>query len=379
MDLTELKDLLSAYRKQGKDKIKLKRLWEELSNEENEERIKTCLLSELKNFDIEDTNAKNADFDQMFKKIQSSIKQTEIPESTNKSNKRIWSLSRVAAILVIAFVSGGALSYFLFKAEPEIISAYTVIRAPLGAKSEVILPDGSQVWINAGSSIKYDNNFNKTTRNILLDGEAYFKVAKNKKVPFIVNTADIDIVAVGTEFNVKAYADEDLIETTLVEGKVAIKGDENSKNKDIKQVMLESQQKAVYVRNDKQVKIVSKKSKEIVSKEDAQLSHGIVYIAKRIDPLPIIAWKDSKLIIRGEELSDLAVKLERKYNVNISFDSNAIMKYRFSGTLEDETLTQVLDVIKLTSPIDYKLEGKEVTIYENSSMLKKFNNYLNRK
>lgn len=385
MDLSELKELLRIYRTRGCSEGELKELWAMLSDEANEEKIKSCLASDLNTFSPENTKDENVNFSRIFKNIQSQIStnpQNEgiLESKSRRLKKSSFSFYRVAAVILIAFVAGGALSYyFMNKPQQVVIASYTTIKAPLGAKSEVVLPDGSQVWINAGSTIKYDNNFNKTTRTILLEGEAYFKVAKNKEVPFIVNTSDIDIVALGTEFNVKAYADEEFVETTLVEGKVAIKGDENGRNKNIKEVTLEPKQKALYLRNDNHVKIVDKKSEELASKEKPTLPPGIVYVAKRIDPLPIIAWKDNKLIIRGEELSSLAIKLERKYNVNIIFDSNPIMKYRFTGTLEDETLTQVLDVIKLTSPIDYKLDGKEVTIYENSSMMKKFNNYLNRK
>lgn len=383
MNFSELKDLLQTYRKRGSSEAELKKLWEKLSDDSNEETIKECLLSDLNTFKADNEKETDANFNQMYKNIQSRISTNPQNKETherkkNKASSMQFSFYRVAAVLFVAFIAGGALSYYLVKEPQQTIAAYTTIKAPLGAKSEVVLPDGSQVWINAGSSIKYDNNFNKTSRTILLEGEAYFKVAKNKDVPFIVNASDIDIVALGTEFNVKAYADEDFVETTLVEGKVAIKGDENARNKNIKEVTLEPKQKAVYLRNNKNVKIVDEKTEEIINIDKA-VPLGTVYIAQKIDPLPIIAWKENKLIIRSEELSSLAIKLERKYNVSISFDSKPIMKYRFSGTLEDETLTQVLDVIKLTSPIDYKLDGKEVTIYENASMLKKFNNYLNKK
>lgn len=383
MNFSELKDLLLTYRKRASSAAELKKLWAELSDERNEEAIKACLLSDLNTFKADNEKDDDVNFNQMFKNIQSQIsinpQNNTLQERKNRKPVRLMlSFYKVAAVLIIAFIAGGTVSYYFIKEPQQAVVAYTTIKAPLGAKSEVVLPDGSQVWINAGSTIKYDNSFNKITRTILLEGEAYFKVAKNKDVPFIVNTSDIDIVALGTEFNVKAYAEEDFVETTLVEGKVAIKGDENGRNKNIKEVTLEPKQKAVYLRSNKNVKIVDEKTEEIISVDKA-LPLGTVYIAQKIDPLPIIAWKDNKLIIRSEELSSLAIKLERKYNVNISFDSKPIMKYRFSGTLEDETLTQVLDVIKLTSPIDYKLDGKEVTIYENASMLKKFNNYLNKK
>jgi ferric-dicitrate binding protein FerR (iron transport regulator) len=104
-----------------------------------------------------------------------------------------------------------------------------------------------------------------------------------------------------------------------------------------------------------------------------------VYVAAKIDPVPIIAWKDNRLIFKGEEMSSLAIKLERKYNVSILFSSESLKQYRFSGTLEDETLTQVLDVIKYSAPIEYTLEGKEVKIAENTQMMNEFKDHLKRK
>src|SRR5690606_27755025 len=99
---------------------------------------------------------------------------------------------------------------------------------------------------------------------------------------------------------------------------------------------------------------------------------GTVYVEARTDPDPIISWKDNKMIFKGEKLGSLAVKLGRKYNVTFSFEKEEIKDYRFSGILEDETLTQVLDVIRLSAPIGYRLEGKTVMIYEDSSMMQKF-------
>jgi ferric-dicitrate binding protein FerR (iron transport regulator) len=109
------------------------------------------------------------------------------------------------------------------------------------------------------------------------------------------------------------------------------------------------------------------------------LKKGNIYIAEKIDPVPTVSWKDNRLIFKGEELSNLLIKLERKYDVSFSFEYEEIKQFRFTGTLEDETLTQVLDVIKLSAPIDYKLDGKTVRILENKQMTKKFSGHLKKK
>jgi ferric-dicitrate binding protein FerR (iron transport regulator) len=286
---------------------------------------------------------------------------------------------RVAAIIILIFISGGALSYFIFKPQEEAaVIAFNEIRAPLGARSEIILPDGSQVWLNAGSKLKYLNVFNKTNRMVSLEGEGYFKVAKNSKLPFNVKAGDLYIVALGTEFNVKSYNDEGIIETTLVEGKVSIRQNQQSKQKS-QTVYLGPHQKAVYVKDEQQLTVEDLKAARQVKPEILKMKKGIMYVADRIDPEPIISWKDNRLILKGEELSSLLIKLERKYDVTFLYESDNIKQFRFTGTLENETLTQVLDVIKLSAPIDYMLEGKIVRITENKLMTKKFSGHLKKK
>jgi len=282
---------------------------------------------------------------------------------------------KVAAVLILAILLGGISSYFIFgiKQDKDII-AYNEIRTPFGARSEIVLPDGSTVWLNAGSSIKYMNVFNKVNRDVQLTGEGYFKVAKNAALPFNVKTADLRIQAVGTEFNVKSYDDEGIIETTLVEGKIAI-----HRNRRLKEsIYLEPNQKAVYVKNNKRLTVEDLKAVKETKPEVLKLKKGIMYVADKIDPAPIVAWKENRLILKGEELNNLLIKLERKYDVKFIFESESLKRFRFTGTLENETLTQVLDVIKLSAPIEYKLQGRTVLISENKQMTEKFSNHLKK-
>jgi transmembrane sensor len=382
MGYLEIKELLVKFRNRKISEEELQKLWDLLSDEHKEKIAEAVLIEDLNDFKVDESDMGQVNFEGMLKNIEAKIgfeKQKEFSIPTGYKQKSISWILRVAAIFLLFFVCGGILSYFIFHRPQIVDNTYSEIKAPLGGKSEVTLPDGSHVWLNAGSKIRYQNQFNKGNRNIVLEGEAYFKVAKNKHIPFIVKTGDLSIVAVGTEFNVKAYNDEGIIETTLVEGAVTIHNNHQLKNKPLQQVFLEPKQKAVYVRDQQNLRVedmntIKKSNPEIVKPEK-----GLVYVAVRIDPIPIISWKDNRLIFKGEEMSNLAVMLDRKYNVSISFDAENIKRYRFSGTLEDETLTQVLDVIKLTAPIDYELNGKEVKIFENTQMSQKFSNHLKKK
>jgi ferric-dicitrate binding protein FerR (iron transport regulator) len=384
MEVSRLKDILKRYRGKRCTGDELEQLNDWISDEHNEEHVKELLLDDLNNFSVSQSQAGTIDFEGVYKNIVTAINQNsqdqEVkPRFFKRHDGGIKQFLRIAAAFIALFFAGGVLSYFLFNhPEEHTVIAFNEIKAPLGARSEVVLPDGSKVWLNAGSRIRYHNVFNETNRNILLEGEAYFKVAKKSRLPFIVKTGDIDIVATGTEFNVKAYSDEDFIETTLVEGKVFIRGDQRLL-KSTPVVSLEPHQKAVYVKENRQLTVEDLQAIRQTKSEPLKLKKGIMYVTPEVDPLPVVSWKDNRLIFKGEELSNLIIKLERKYNVTFYYESENIKQFRFTGTLEDETLTQVLDVIKLSAPIDYTINGKEVRISENKKMLERFNNHMKKK
>jgi transmembrane sensor len=342
---------------------------------DSEQETKALMLAELEAIAFEDKD-NDVDFDALLQQIKHKIRQK--PHTIENTRHLVIKLARVAAILVLAIVTGGILSYILFSAHASKQVSVFQIKAPYGSRSELTLPDGSTVWLNAGSNIQYDDGFNKQNRNLYLEGEGYFKVAKNKHLPFIVKTTAIHIKAIGTEFNVKAYANDNTIETTLIEGKITLEN-ENKPGGKRKEIYLEPYQKAVYVKNSKKMDITS--LKKLTASQDLKpvSTESDMFISKKIDPLPDIAWKENKLIFKRAELENMAVTLERKYNIAIYFESEEVKKFRFTGTLEDETLQQVLDVIKLTAPIDYSLKGKEVTIHENAAAQKEFIKHLRKK
>ena len=256
-----------------------------------------------------------------------------------------------AAMIALAFIIGGIVSYLVFG--KDFLSgnhSYSEVIAPMGSRTEMNLPDGSKVWLNAGSKLRYSDNFNKSNRDLSLEGEAYFQVEKNKQLPLIVNALGVNVKVVGTTFNIKAYPTENTISTTLVEGKVILESEKYNFGNNI--VMLPNQ-KAVFSKTDRKLVITT------------------------IDDLySEISWKDNQLIIKAEELSELAVKLERKYNVKIAFDSENIKLYKFSGTLQDETLQQVLDVIKVSAPINYQIRGKDILLKLNTERINIYNKLL---
>ncbi|HLO61225.1 MAG TPA: FecR family protein [Bacteroidales bacterium] len=374
--LPELKELLRKYKENSCTAEELARVKRYFADRKYESYIKRYLQQDLENFTLQQSSSV-PDFSKIFKSIESRIDDSQIVlPSIKKRRSPVRQILRIAAILIPSLILGGIASYYIFDRKPDSqVIAYNEIRTPLGAHSEVVLPDGSTVWLNAGSTLRYMNVFNHDNRDIILTGEGYFKVAKNPALPFNVKTGDLNIRAVGTEFNVKSYDDEGIIETTLVEGKIMI-----SQNKKLrKSIYLEPNQKAVYVKNNKKLTIEDLRAVRETKPEVLKLKKGIIYIAEKVDPVPIVSWKDNRLILKGEELSNLLIKLERRYDVKFIFESESLKQFRFTGTLENETLTQVLDFIKLSAPIDYDLQGKTVIISENKQMTKKFSNHMKKK
>jgi ferric-dicitrate binding protein FerR (iron transport regulator) len=278
---------------------------------------------------------------------------------------------KYAAILIIFLVVGGG-AFLIGRMSNKVQNnSYCEISAPLGGKSSVVLPDGTKIWLNAGSKIKYDGEFNINSRELFLEGEAYFDVSK-KKLPFIVHTSDIDIRVFGTSFNVKSYPDEDRIETTLVEGSIRIESKESNEP-----LYLSPKEKLIFHKLNRKtdIKVASidtvKETNKVTITEAIEKTTdlGPIEISKNVNTEESVSWKDGSLIFNQESLESLAKKLERKYDITFSFENEDLKNYSFSGTLRDFPLEQVLKAIKFTSPISYTINERNVVLSYN----KKFN------
>jgi ferric-dicitrate binding protein FerR (iron transport regulator) len=206
--------------------------------------------------------------------------------------------------------------------------------------------------------LKYPVLFEKENRKVFLEGEAFFDVTPDKKKIFLVKTSDITIKVFGTQFNVKSYPEENKVTTTLVEGLVAIEtGDKNKPD-----TYLKPNQTATFFKS-KSVEFTESKSliKTESNNSGKPSSNGLV-VANEADPAPVISWKDKRWVIDSEELGQLAVVFERRYNVKISFADSTLKKSTFTGTLTDETFEQVLKIIQLSAPVRFDVKHNIVTI-----------------
>ncbi|MEN8226707.1 MAG: FecR domain-containing protein [Bacteroidota bacterium] len=233
------------------------------------------------------------------------------------------------------------------------------ITTPLGSRTHIILPDSSEAWLNAGTTLRYNPNFSQKTREVSLEGEAFFKVVPDPKRIFVVTTSDITVRVFGTSFNVKSYPEEGIIETTLLEGRISLVKNSDKPVRMQKQVYLEPNQKAAFIRKEGRIPLSA------IVRENGEQSgqiykSGNILIYNQVDGEKISSWRTGQLVIETESLIDLSTKLERKYDVEFIFENDDAKSFKFSGILEDESIEQVLYAMQLTSPISYRIDGKKV-------------------
>jgi ferric-dicitrate binding protein FerR (iron transport regulator) len=257
------------------------------------------------------------------------LEQDQKPKSSIK--KIIFTVSKIAAILIIGLLLGLSVQYFK-KTEP----VYFTSIAPKGSVSQMVLPDNTIVYLNAGSQLKYTVEGLKGKREVFLEGEAWFDVTKNQKKPFVVHTSYYNVNVLGTQFNVKAYKTDNEIVTTLEKGSVQIGSSENFKMAENK--TLRPGEQLVYNALKKAIEV------------------------KNVETRMFTAWKDNKLIFINMNLKELFVVLERKFGVDIKVTNNVILNYHYDGTIKDETILEVLDLLKETLPIKYKIEDQTILI-----------------
>jgi transmembrane sensor len=304
------------------------------------------------------------------------------PIPSREIRLRLSTIYKIAAA-VLLLISLGIGAWFIKNPAPSNEPvAFVETSAPKGSKSQITLPDGTSIWLNADTKLRYSVDYGTKNRNIYLDGEAYFKVAKNTKLPFRVNTSGITVTALGTVFNVKAYPEEKVIETTLEEGSVRIDPiiKDEAKITGLS-IMLKPNQKAVYQKRGKELSVTGKAPEGIVRNEpetEPKLIPIKVDTSTVADIRLYTSWKDSRWIFKNEKLGSLAVLLERRYDVNIQFENETLKEYAFTGTLKEESLEQVLSALSFTAPIRYEIHNKDVRLFEDNSNKKAYQKILNQ-
>ncbi|MGQ8335344.1 FecR family protein [Sunxiuqinia sp. A32] len=270
----------------------------------------------------------------------------QIQES--KGNLRyINILSRVAAILFVPVLIASILFFYKMKNEFGTDQfAMQKISNPLGIRSEIVLPDGSKVWLNAESTISYRIPFDRKTRNVKLIGEAFFDVQKDEHKPFEVESENVSVTVLGTRFNYKAFPEDTVVEVVLEEGKVRLNSIDQKVGGEV---------------------IMKPGERAVVNKATYQTELAAEDINK------FIGWHEGKLIFDDSPLSDVAKRLERWFGIEVKIADPEIMNNRISTTFENESLRQIVTMLELASPISIKLipanqdkTSREILIISNN-------------
>ncbi|MDD3542344.1 MAG: FecR domain-containing protein [Petrimonas sp.] len=295
----------------------------------SEDKFKEMLEVELMNADptIDETIKKR-----IFGKIRLETTREKSYLSVNWRKAMQW-----AAIFLLPVLS--AFTVYYFTQRPQRNLQPTVITAQKGEKAEVVLPDGSNVWINSGSTLTYDRHFNGKERSVYLQGEAYFEVTENKKRPFIVHTKHITVQALGTSFNVRSYETDSLASAVLLEGKVKVSASGH-------ETILSVNERATF---DKRKQTL---------------------LADRVEALNFIEWKNGNIYFSNQTYDEIARTLSRIYNVEIQFASEQLRPMRFSGTLGSSGIKNALDILSMTSPMYYEMKDTTIILHHKAEMVK---------
>ncbi|MDD4190110.1 MAG: DUF4974 domain-containing protein [Mangrovibacterium sp.] len=232
--------------------------------------------------------------------------------------------------------TGEALEYMpsgnrISDAEPRL----NILKTPTGGEFVVRLSDGSRVWLNSGSGLRYPVQFPEKERTVELTGEAYFEVAENEHSPFLVSSGGQVVKVLGTCFNIASYPESKFIFTTLVEGKVE-----------------------VFEKNDPENKcLLAPNQQSIFSKKDLLVS------ARNVDPSAFIAWKEGRFVFDDENLGSIMQTLSRWYDIKVIFANTGRKSVRFTGNLQRSAhIQEILEKIEKTGEVKFRIDDKTITV-----------------
>jgi len=249
------------------------------------------------------------------------------PDRPGKTFWMMW--QRVAAIILLPLLVAAAwLLVDRRHDERALTSAYQTVSTPFGSFTSLELPDGSKVWLNSGSSLRYPSKFGSRSRKVTLQGEAYFEVHADQTAPFLVTANELTVKATGTRFNVSSYENDSAATVTLLEGKVCVQAP--SHGAATSSSHLQPQDHFTYDKKDGHSTVIHE------------------------EPYKYIAWKEGKLVFRNNLLSEVARRISLQYHVEVEIRDPAIRKYRYWATFKNEPLNELLRLLKLTAPIDFR-------------------------
>ena len=295
----------------------------------------------LKNFWDEINQTEEMDENLVQKRLDRIHHRINLRQSDKLVADRIFSLplkkslmqfiSKAAAILLIPVIT--LFIYTRFFQPGQVDSQLAEITSPMGSRTFLELSDGTKVWLNHGSKMIYPQKFTGKTRTVQLSGEGYFDVAHDRTKPFIVESRGMEVKAVGTKFNVKAYPDDTDFETTLESGKVIIL--KKTPDKELTVCQMLPGQHLIFNNTTNQ------------------------YSLKAGELSKYISWKEGKLVFKDDPMDKVAERLSRWYNVEIIIKDPEVKELTYTATFIDESLSQVLEMLEIVTPISDTVSARE--------------------
>lgn len=276
------------------------------------------------------------DKDKAFENFRNRVESQKEIQSTSRRGFSLSALWRYAAVVAI-IIAVGCISYWQGEVNVKDTFADISVEAPLGSKTKLYLPDGTLVWLNAGSRMTYSQGFGVDNRKVELEGEGYFEVKRNEKIPFFVKTKDLQLQVLGTKFNFRDYPEDHEVVVSLLEGKVGL----NNLLREEKEAVLSPDERAVL-----------NKANGLLTVESVTASNAS-------------QWTDGYLFFDEELLPDIAKELERSYNVKIHIANDSLKTFRFYGNFVrcEQNIQEVLEALASTEKMQYKIEERNITIY----------------
>lgn len=232
--------------------------------------------------------------------------------------------------------------------EPAVAAKDKEVVTRYGTRSFLQLPDGSKLWLNAGSKVKYIEGF-AGGRVLTLTGEAFFDVRHDPAHPFIIHTGKLDIRVLGTSFNLKAYPNDSTVETTLIDGKVEI----DFQDKGRESIVLKPREKVV----------IPLREARLAQAGGAPVDRRTVRPDPTYQTLIETSWVEDKLIFRNETFSDVSMRLERWYNIHFSFEDKRYLQDRLTGYFKDQPIQHVMDALQISLGFRYRIDGDTIRIW----------------
>lgn len=293
----------------------------------------------------------------MFKKVMEKIKVDHPPR---KISRGTWYSVAAAVLLTI-----GATTYFFrptHNNREAVALRWLQKTTHPTKKDQLTLSDGTVVTLNSATTIKYPDHFGDSTREIYLEGEAYFDVSKDPLHPFIIHTDKMNIRVLGTSFNVKSYQSEPLGEASLINGSIEVTLNDRPSDR----IILKPKEKLIVQNNGTMKKTVNpdpSTSDSVAHKTTRYSLTNLTYFHNTAATVVETSWVENKLVFSEKDFIDLSGQLERWYGVHIQFANDRVKHYNFTGFFEKETLPEALDALKMIEQFNYKIADSTVYIY----------------